>query len=87
MPQKTQLLAAEGTLGGLEIELFLPQDCQDLPDVADTLLQRGAVAEKVVQAYDYGAVQGPTSPRYAPNPLAGAADNGAEVPAAAASGT
>ena len=39
MPQESQLLAAEGALGGLDIELLLPQDGQDLPYVAEMLLQ------------------------------------------------
>ncbi len=45
MPQEAQLLAAEGALGGLDVELLLPQNGQDLPDVADVLLEGGAVAE------------------------------------------
>jgi hypothetical protein len=90
MPEETQLLAAEGALGDFDIEPFLLQDRQDLPDVTDVLLQRGAIEEKVVHVYDHGAVQGPTSPLYAQDPWLepdATADPGTEVPATAASGT
>ena len=38
MAKEAQLRAAEGALGGLDVELLLPQDGEDLPDVAEMLL-------------------------------------------------
>ncbi len=39
MPEETQLLAAKGALGSFDMEPFLLQDCQELLDVTDMLLQ------------------------------------------------
>ena len=38
MAQEAQLRAAEGALRSLDVELLLPQDGEDLPDVAEMLL-------------------------------------------------
>ena len=60
--QKPQFLAAEGALGGLDVELLLPQDGQNLPDVADMLFQRGTV-----HVHHNRSIQGPFSPLHAPD--------------------
>ncbi len=84
MTQETQLLVAEGALGGLDVDLLPPKDGQDLSDATDMLLQRGAKAEEVVHIHDHRSMQGPTSSRYAPDPGSESVAAGAVVAAATA---
>ena len=66
MTQEAQLLATEGTLRCLHVQLLLPQDGQNLSYVTEMLLQRGAIAEEVVHVHDHRPVQGACRPRDAP---------------------